>query len=279
MRVASNLLAQILSEPAFDILRTKEQVGYFVSSDTWENVESVGWQITVQSEKDPGYVEKRIEKFLAHMRGVLEKMPETEFEEQKTALAHELAEKLNNILEESARFWSTIRSGYFDFNRREKDLEILRSINKDDVLKVFKTFLDPASNSRSKLSIHMRSQNPSPPKLSDKAAEKFFVALRKAGVVIEEEEFASVCEEMPVGQARGYWEEALHEHFHGDSRKSHRLLQEFDGLVEKYPQEGYDPVDLQAGGAHVVFIKDGAEFRQSLTLSAAAFPVEEFEVE
>ena len=68
------------------------------------------------------------------------------------------------------------------------------------------------------------------------------------------------------------------EHFHDDSRKLHGLLQEFDRLVEKYPQEGYEAADLQADGASVVFIKDGAEFGQSLTLSTAAFPVEEFDV-
>ena len=57
----------------------------------------------------------------------------------------------DTLLEESARFWSTILSAYFNFSRREKDAELLRDMNKDDVLKVFKTFLDPASNARSKL--------------------------------------------------------------------------------------------------------------------------------
>ncbi|KAL5492063.1 STE23_1 [Sanghuangporus weigelae] len=277
MRVVCNLLAQILQEPAFDTLRTKEQVAYIVTTEAWENVESVGWQIIIQSEKDPGYIETRIEAFLTHMREVLEKMPEQEFEEHKAALIHELTENLKNILEETSRFWATIRSGYFNFYRRDRDAELLKSINKDDVVKVFKMFLDPASPSRSKLSVHMRTQNPSAPKLSDRAVEKFFAALQKAGVEIEEEEFASLCEELPIAQARDYWEEAHREHFKGESHAAHKLLEEFDRLAKKYPQEGYEPVDLSQ--ANVVFIKDGADFRQSLGLSGAAMPVEEYEVE
>src|ERR1700733_9849886 len=58
-RVKMSLLAQVLHEPAFNVLRTKEQLGYVVLCSAWPLAGSGdgGIRLAVQSERDPVYVE------------------------------------------------------------------------------------------------------------------------------------------------------------------------------------------------------------------------------
>lgn len=119
LRATFGLLVQILSEPAFNVLRTQEQLGYIVSAAQWHNTGSLGLRVLVQSEKDPKYLEMRVDAFLASMRSVLENMDDFEFQEQKNGLIHQWNEKLKNMSEETNRFWTHIESGYLDFFRRE----------------------------------------------------------------------------------------------------------------------------------------------------------------
>jgi len=122
LRVVAALLNQILSEPAFDILRTKEQLGYIVAANTWtapgDNV--TGLHIVVQSERGPVYLEGRVEAFLDHMKGVVELMTDEEFAEQKQGLERKWREVVKNLEEEVSRFWVHIDSGYLDFSRRKR---------------------------------------------------------------------------------------------------------------------------------------------------------------
>ena len=63
LRVTASLLTQILSEPAFNVLRTKEQLGYIVLCSTWVLAGSgcAGIRIVIQSEKGPAYLEARVD--------------------------------------------------------------------------------------------------------------------------------------------------------------------------------------------------------------------------
>ncbi|KAH8114098.1 insulin-degrading enzyme [Phellopilus nigrolimitatus] len=274
LRTTFRLMAQITAEPAFNVLRTQEQLGYIVHSSEWQSVESIGLRIVVQSEKDPKYLESRIEAFLVHMRGVFDTMDDTQFEEQKKGLIHEWTEKLKNLNEETARFWSRIASGYLDFSRHERDAALLEKVTKADVLAMFKEFIDPASPNRSKLSIHMRPKNPPARKLSLAAAEAFLVALRSAGVTVDDEAFsAQTADEPPVAAVKAHWEGVLCD------AKAERpeisveaLLTELEELALTHPAVGQGDVELSPNAA---FIADGAAFRESLALSGPAKPVED----
>src|SRR6266702_2791234 len=59
-RVVGSLLVQIMSEPAFDALRTKEQLGYIVSCSRWNlpGDSQFGLRILVQSERRSGFLEE-----------------------------------------------------------------------------------------------------------------------------------------------------------------------------------------------------------------------------
>lgn len=117
--MASALLAQILHEPAFNVLRTKEQLGYIVFCSQWLLTGSAqkGLRITVQSEKLPGYLEDRVEAFLDGMKAVIEEMSQEQFEEQKQGLERKWLEADKNLSEEASRYLTQIQTGHLDFLR------------------------------------------------------------------------------------------------------------------------------------------------------------------
>jgi len=124
LRVTAALLTQILSEPAFDILRTKEQLGYIVGAGAWSapGDNEAGLRIVVQSERGPVYLEGRVEAFLDHMKGVIESMTDEQFAEQKNGLERKWREAAKNLNEEVSKYWAQIDSGYVDFLRSERYL-------------------------------------------------------------------------------------------------------------------------------------------------------------
>ena len=62
-----DLITQILSEPCYNQLRTKEQLGYIVFCGTRKANGVQGIRVIVQSARHPQYVEERIENFLNGM--------------------------------------------------------------------------------------------------------------------------------------------------------------------------------------------------------------------
>jgi insulysin len=115
LRAKLLLLAQMTDEPAFNQLRTIEQLGYVVfsgasMSDTW-----AGYRILIQSEKDCRYLEGRIEHFLQMFAKLLNEMSETDFEAHKRAVINKRLEKLKNLDQEGNRFWNHIFSDSYDF--------------------------------------------------------------------------------------------------------------------------------------------------------------------
>ena len=119
-RVIASLVAQIVSEPAFSILRTREQLGYVVHCRDWwiYGTSECGLCITVQSERTPAYLEERVEAFLDEMKGKIADMAEEEFEETRQGLEKGWKQKVNNLNEEADRYRAEIDSGYLEFLRR-----------------------------------------------------------------------------------------------------------------------------------------------------------------
>ena len=120
LRVTSALLTQILAEPAFNILRTREQLGYIVScgpSNSAGQIET-GMRILVQSERAPAFLEERVDAFLDEIQETLLAMTDEEFNEHKHGLEKKWTEDPKNLKEEAARYWYQIDAGFLDFYRR-----------------------------------------------------------------------------------------------------------------------------------------------------------------
>jgi insulysin len=121
LRVVSSLLSQILQEPAFDTLRTKEQLGYivFCSGQPLPNGNEYVLRLVVQSEKSASYCESRIEAFLEKMKTRIEEMPDGIFQEHKATVQKRWREAYKNLGEENAVYDYQIGTNHLDFMRSE----------------------------------------------------------------------------------------------------------------------------------------------------------------
>lgn len=113
------LMAQILDEPCFDTLRTKQQLGYVVGSHAVTLNTVQGFRVIIQSERDCEYLESRIDAFLQEFEQTLAGMALEDFEKHKISLINKRLEKLKNLDQEGDRLWFHICSEQFDFDLGE----------------------------------------------------------------------------------------------------------------------------------------------------------------
>ena len=120
-RAIANVLAQILTEPAFNILRTKEQLGYHVECRISKLLDRRwgGIVITVQSKRGPTYLQYRVDASLDKMLSVLEGLDDKVFKQHIEGFTEKCSRKRQNIYEETDAFWNQICSGYLDFSAGE----------------------------------------------------------------------------------------------------------------------------------------------------------------
>lgn len=152
------LFSQMTDEPAFDQLRTKEQLGYVVWSGSRQSATTLGYRVIVQSDRNARYLESRINSFLSKFGDDLEKMDEREFARHKQSVINKRLEKLKNLTSETTRYWVHIASEHFDFLQHYTDVSCLKSLSKADMLDFYRRLIDPSSQTRAKLSIHLAAQ-------------------------------------------------------------------------------------------------------------------------
>ncbi|KAG9103374.1 Insulinase (Peptidase M16) [Ceratobasidium sp. 370] len=267
LRAVLSLFGQMVSEPAFNQLRTKEQLGYVVSSGVWLSAGSAGWRIVVQSERRPRYLESRIDNFLDLFRETLATMPDTEFKRQRDSYALKRLEKLKNLGEEASRFWTHIESGYEDFLRRETDAANIIQLRREDVISFFNEHIHYGSPTRRKLSVHLTSQKKSPTKFSVEASEALLQVLKAEGVPVEEDQYQQLSAAQPPLEAvLEFWTKQLEGH-----KSAASILARIPDISAQHPVEG---VEVEPGfPVGATSIHDIAWFKASLSASKAPTPV------
>ncbi|KAK2595763.1 metalloprotease [Conoideocrella luteorostrata] len=158
IRAKTLLLAQMIHEPAFDQLRTKEQLGYIVFSGARSFATTIGLSIIVQSEKTPEYLDRRIEAFLTRFGRNLRKMTKKAFNDHKQSLTNALLEKLRNLNQESSRHWTQISNEYYDFEQGQQDAAYVKTLARSEMRQFFNTYLSPSSTTRGRISVHLRAR-------------------------------------------------------------------------------------------------------------------------
>lgn len=131
-----------MSEPAFDVLRTKEQLGYIVyASKKRFAMNHLAISIVVQSShKDAVYLDQRIEAFLESYREELASMPAETLAAFIQSVIEKLLEKPKNLSNETSAYKEEITNKTYLFDRKAKLVEKLRDpalINHAAVLKFF----------------------------------------------------------------------------------------------------------------------------------------------
>ncbi|CAH1155362.1 unnamed protein product [Phaedon cochleariae] len=129
--VIIDIIMMMIEEPLFDILRTKEQLGYHVFCSTRDTFGILGFTITVNTQAtkySTSHVDQRIEEFLRHTRSLLKKTSEAELEEIKEDLIKTKQCTDIHLKEEVDRNWSEIVSDDYIFDRIKREVEMIRKI-------------------------------------------------------------------------------------------------------------------------------------------------------
>lgn len=270
-RVLGTLMAHIMSEPAFNILRTKEQLGYIVSCSRWtlSGDSQFGLRIIVQSERGTGYLEERVEAFLDTMDSKFEEMDIEEFNDFKRGLQHRWREPPKNLGEEASKYWQQIDSGFLDFLRPFENADLLDNVEKHEVMALFRERVHPNASKRSKLSIHMQSQKPRAPQVSAKAVEAFESLIKEANPGIDVASIREVFNEAsPIASDFvKHWTDSLSQI--GDDA-ARDLLAKLPGLMEQYPVRDEN---IFSRTADVTRIKDIKTFKATLEVSCSPQPL------
>lgn len=142
----------------------------------------------------------------------------------------------------------------------------METITKDDVLSLFMTHVDPASKTRTKLSVHMVSQKIRPKKVSLAASQAFETLIHEAFPDIDEKAWKESVEDndsLSLVEFGHYWLKVL------DSDDGRKLLAQLPILVDKYPVDG-EGEDRRR--SDVTYVEDPKALKAGLTVSVDPGP-------
>lgn len=146
LRALNDLFGEIVREPFFDQLRTKEQLGYVVHCDARTTCHVFGFAFYVQSsEYDPVYLQGRIDNFMNGLEELLDGLDGDSFDNFKTSLMTKLLEKDPSLTYETHRYWNQITENRYIFDLSNKEAEELKNISKHDIVEWCKTYFKPSS--------------------------------------------------------------------------------------------------------------------------------------
>ncbi|XP_067330472.1 insulin-degrading enzyme isoform X2 [Channa argus] len=152
------LFCQIISEPCFNTLRTKEQLGYIVFSGPRRANGVQGLRFIIQSEKAPHYLESRVEAFLCTMEKAVEEMSEEAFQKHIQAVAIRRLDKPKKLSAECAKYWGEIISQQYNFDRDNIEVAYLKTLAKEDITQFYRERLTVDALKRHKVSVHVLSR-------------------------------------------------------------------------------------------------------------------------
>uniref|UniRef100_A0A3Q2FJJ0 Insulin-degrading enzyme n=1 Tax=Cyprinodon variegatus TaxID=28743 RepID=A0A3Q2FJJ0_CYPVA len=152
------LFCQIISEPCFNTLRTKEQLGYIVFSGPRRANGVQGLRFIIQSEKAPHYLESRVEAFLSTMEKALEQMSDEAFQKHIQALAIRRLDKPKKLSAECAKYWGEIISQQYNFDRDNIEVAHLKTLTKENIMQFYRERLTVQAPKRHKVSVHVLSR-------------------------------------------------------------------------------------------------------------------------
>ncbi|XP_035767090.1 insulin-degrading enzyme isoform X2 [Neolamprologus brichardi] len=152
------LFAQIISEPCYSTLRTKEQLGYSVHSGPRRANGVQGLYFLIQSEKAPHYLESRVEAFLCTMEKAVEEMSEEAFQKHIQALAIRRLDKPKKLSAECAKYWAEIISQQYNFDRDNIEVAYLKTLTKENIMEFYRERLTVEAPKRHKVSVHVLSR-------------------------------------------------------------------------------------------------------------------------
>lgn len=100
LRTRNSLLVQLASDHCFDVLRTKEQLGYIAQCMPKHGAGLLGFHVIVQSERDADYVDSRVENWFNELRSFIAGLSADEFAQHRESVVNRKLEDHKNMAQE-----------------------------------------------------------------------------------------------------------------------------------------------------------------------------------
>ena len=151
------VMAQLLAADAFDMLRTKEQLGYIVHSSSHSSRDVLSWIMIIQSAKvDPVQLDARADAWMATASAFLKDVHEIVFKATISALAADKRVKATSLKQEFNRYLPHITVSHdYDFEYLEKCAKMIESLSLNDVVAFWDYHFAPGAPRRAKMSVQI----------------------------------------------------------------------------------------------------------------------------
>ena len=155
------LLHHLMKEPAFNELRTEEQLGYIVhtSIKTLGNDVKALLVLIMSDSHDPVHLDSRVEAFIARFRSKMISMSDDEFRTNVDAVVESFLEKDKNLGEESNRYWSRITDRTYVFRRMTLLADEVRGLEREDVVRLYDAHVAESAPRRGKFYVQVFGKN------------------------------------------------------------------------------------------------------------------------
>ena len=133
-RATMVLLAQAAGNRFFHELRTEREIGYIVFATLLPVLEVPGLALVIQSPSTPPEaLHRHVDSFIRQSADVLRDMPPAVFERHRAAVESSLLEAETRLEDRTERYWGAIDREHYAFDRRERLLEALRTVTRDEL--------------------------------------------------------------------------------------------------------------------------------------------------
>ena len=129
------LIVQATGNRFFHELRTEREIGYIVFATFMPVLDVPGLALVVQSPSNPPEtLHQHVDSFLDRSTAALRDMPDAAFERHRDSVESSLLEEETRLDERTARYWNAIDREHYEFDRRERLLEALRAVSRDELV-------------------------------------------------------------------------------------------------------------------------------------------------
>ncbi|MBW7472403.1 insulinase family protein [Marinobacter sp. M216] len=138
-RARFRLLAQIISSPFYENIRTTRQLGYIVYATPFEILETPALGFVIQSPgASPEQIDQAVRQFSADFEAQLASLDEAGLNREKQAVISKLLERDRQLGDISSRYWREIDRNATDFDSREQLANAVKGVSRQALLETFR---------------------------------------------------------------------------------------------------------------------------------------------
>ena len=143
------LIARATRDRFFHELRTEREIGYIVFATFLSVLEVPGLALVIQSPSNPPEIlHRHVDAFIERSGAALLEMPCAVFERHRAAVESSLLKAETRLGERTVRYWGEIDLENDAFDRRERFVEALRAVTRDDLVDAWRDLVATPETAR-----------------------------------------------------------------------------------------------------------------------------------